>query len=462
MEFRGRRAALVGLGISNLSAARFLLRRGAEVAVFDRLGREELGERYRLLEGEVSFHLGPDYLERLAEGRWDYVLVTPGMPKDLPALREVAGRGAFLTGEMLLFLQLCRGVTVGVTGSSGKTTTVSLLAAILRAAGRDFRLGGNLGRPLLEEVEEIGEGETVVLELSSFQLELSSASPRVGVLLNVHPNHLDVHGDWDRYCQAKKRIFLFQGPEDWAVLNGREDPVRGFGPEVPGRLCFFHREAEVAAGATGEGGELRLVGLSPFGLPEGRLGPREEIPLRGAHNVDNVLAACLSAALLGVRPEESWPAVRNFRPVEHRLEFVAEKGGVSFYNDSISTAPDRTVAALESFEEPLVLIAGGYDKKLPYGEMAKKIVERVRVLVLLGEASARIASEVERIWAEIPGVLDRVVRVKNLEEAVAEAARLARPGEVVLLSPGCASYDLFRDYRERGEAFRRLVLALPA
>lgn len=461
MEFRGKKVAVVGLGVSNLAATRFLLRKGARVSVFDRLKKEDLGDRYRLLEGQVSFRLGPDYLERLGEERWDYLLVTPGMPKDLPVIREAVDRGAVVTGEMPLFLQLCRGRTVGVTGSSGKTTTVSLLEAILRAAGRDFRLGGNLGRPLIEEVEEIGEEEVVVLELSSFQLELSTSSPRIGVLLNVRPNHLDVHGDFDRYCQAKKRIFLFQGEEDWAVLNGKEDPVRGFGAEVPGRLCFFHREAAVECGATGEGGDLRLVGLSPFGFPEGKLGRKEDIPLRGAHNVDNVLAASLSAALLGVGPEESWPAVCAFRPVEHRLEWVAEKGGVSFYDDSISTAPDRTVAALESFEEPLVLIAGGYDKKLPYREMARKIVERVRVLVLLGETSARIAEEVEKVAEEVSGTLEQVVRVGNMEQAVAEAARLARPGEVVLLSPGCASYDLFRDYRERGEVFRRLVLALP-
>ncbi len=298
--------------------------------------------------------------------------------------------------------------------------------------------------------------DLVVLELSSFQLQMLAKSPHVGVLLNIRPNHLDVHASLEEYVEAKKNVIRFQVPGDVAVLNADDPSAAACAGLGGGRAAFFSRRREVAEGAFLR--DHRVV-VRWEGREEAA-GPVDEIPLPGAHNVENVLAAVTIAAACGVPAARAWPVVRRFTGVEHRLEAVRELNGVRYINDSIATAPDRTAAALDSFDAPIVLIAGGYDKKIPYDELGLKIAERVRVLILLGQTAPKIREAVERAAAGAgPGGPD-VLPARDLGEAVHLAASLAMPGEVVLLSPASASYDMFTDYRERGRRFKELVQAL--
>ncbi|MBX6377173.1 MAG: UDP-N-acetylmuramoyl-L-alanine--D-glutamate ligase [Clostridia bacterium] len=458
-RFAGRRCAVVGLGLSNRAVAAFLLGAGARVEVFDLKPAAALTGALAGLDGLAGFYGGEGYLDALAERRFDYVFPTPGMRKDLPALAAQRRAGAVFHSEVGLFLDYCPAPVLGVTGSAGKTTTTRLLGDMLAAAGRRTHVGGNLGRPLLAELEAIAPGDVVVLELSSFQLQLLQRSPRVGVLLNIRPNHLDIHASFAEYRAAKERIWRFQGPADTAVLNADDPLVAAGSGEVPGRLRTFSLQGPVPAGAYLDGTTLYLAepDLSAGAVA---LGDAAEVPLLGRHNIANVLAAAAAAAAAGVPADVLWRAVRAFRPVEHRLEFVREWRGVAFYNDSIATAPDRTLAALASFERPIVLIAGGYDKKIPFDELGEALCRSVRAVVLLGATAEAIEAAVRRAAPRV-GREPVVVRVASLDEAVSAAASLATPGDVVLLSPACASYDLFANFEERGRAFKDLVRALP-
>lgn len=475
-EFAGKRVAVVGLGVSNLAVARFLLEAGAAVTVFDRKPAETLGERYRALAGEpIGWVLGDGYLGELAAraAAFDRVFLTPGMRKDLPELEAARRAGAAFDSEMGLFFRYCRAPVVGITGSAGKTTTTALVGRMLEAAGRRAFVGGNIGRPLLPLVDAIGPDDAAVLEMSSFQLQMLDQSPHVGVFLNLRPNHLDMHASFEEYFEAKKNVFRFQGPADTAVLNAEDPAVAGCAAAAPGRVAWFSRAGEVARGAFLRGGEVivRGLGAAPSGRAAGAdgrgaggdevaAGAAADLALPGAHNVANALAALAAAAAFGADPRRAWAGVRGFRGVEHRLEFVRERDGVRFYNDSIATAPDRTLAALSSFEAPLVLLAGGYDKKIPFDELGERIVERVRVLVLLGRTAPKIRAAVEAAAARRGDRGPEILEATGFREAVALAAGAARPGDVVLLSPACASYDMFNNYEERGRLFKALVRAL--
>ncbi len=480
--------ALVGLGISNLAVARFLLRQGARVTVCDQKPAGELGERYRALAGAaVEWHLGPGYLEAIAPGpgrpAFDYIFLTPGMRKDLPEIHAARAHGARLDSEIGLFFRYCPAPIVGITGSAGKTTTTTLAGFILRETGRRVHVGGNIGQPLLEELDAIGPEDLVVLELSSFQLQMLDRSPHVGVVLNLRPNHLDIHASFEEYAESKRNIIRFQGPGDVAVVNADDPAVAAWGEGAPGRVLRFSRREEVGRGAflrrtqagtaearaPGEpGGRVDpealvvLRGVAPL-LREGEeaaVGRAGEIPLPGAHNVSNVLAALVVGAACGAPLDRAWEAVRAFRGVEHRLELVHEVGGVRYYNDSIATAPDRTEAALDSFTDPIILIAGGYDKKIPFDGLAEKVVERVKALVLMGTTAPKIARAVAEAAARRGVAPPPVDRARDLAEAVAMAAARAVPGDVVLLSPACASYDMFTNYEERGRRFKEIVSRL--
>ena len=477
----GRPVAVVGLGRSNRALVRYLLARGARIVGCDRKELEELGpEVAALARAGVELHLGQDYLRVLAERPFDTVFLTPGMKKDLPEIRAARAAGARIRGEIDLFLERCRAMVIGVTGSAGKTTTTSLIGEGLRRAaaaggelaGRPVYVGGNIGRPLIEEVEAIPPEARVVLELSSFQLELVHRAPRIAVVLNLRPNHLDVHGSMEAYAAAKARIVELQGPDDWAVLNGDDPFTAGLAERAPGRVAVFARDGEVARAlaervAARRGGPVRaayLVGeeLAVWdGRAERRVLDGRAMRLRGRHNRLNALAAILAGWLAGAEPASMAAAAAAFPGVEHRLEFVREVDGVRYYNDSIATAPDRTLAALDAFAEPVVLIAGGYDKGIPFDPLGPALCRRARGLVLIGQTAGAI-ERVVREAAAREGRGPEVRRAGTLAEAVAEARRLARPGDVVLLSPACASYDMFRDYAERGRLFKELVRALPA
>lgn len=460
--YRGKRVAVLGLGLSNLAVVHFLLGRGADVTVYDQRGPAGLGERYTALAGApVRWRLGPAYLADLAgDGPFDQLFLTPGIRKDLPEIAAARRAGAEIDSEMGLFFRFCRAPIVGVTGSAGKTTTTTLTGRILARSGRPVFVGGNIGEPLLPRLDEIGPDALVVVELSSFQLQVMSRSPRVAVFLNIRPNHLDMHSSFEEYMDAKKNILRFQPSDGAAILNADDPSVAGLAAETPAPAYHFSRERILERGAFVRDGQAVLRGfpaLAGVAGGESAAGPLAEIPLLGAHNVSNVLAALAAGAACGIPPGPAWEAVRAFRGVEHRLEFVREKGGARFYNDSIATAPDRAEAALDSFDSPIVLIAGGYDKKIPFNGLGEKLVDRVRLLVLLGQTAPKIRRAVEEAAAR-RGVAGPDIReASDFPAAVRLAAGGARPGEVVLLAPACASYDMFNNYEERGRLFKSLV-----
>jgi UDP-N-acetylmuramoylalanine--D-glutamate ligase len=455
-ELKGARVVILGLGRQGTALARWLVRQGAEVTVSDRQPAERLGRFLQVLEGlPVRYVLG-DHPLSLLEG-CDLLCLSGGVPLDIPIVQEAVRRGIPLANDAQLFLERCRGWTAGITGTSGKTTTTALVGAMCQAAGFRTWVGGNIGNPLIEFVEEIGPEDRVILELSSFQLEIMTVSPRVAAVLNIAPNHLDRHKTMEAYIAAKQRILDFQDVEDVAVL-GYDDPnARSLAAAVRGRLRFFSREREVARGAFLREGTLFLR-LGSEAWPICRV---EEVRLRGRHNLWNVLAAAAVAGSLGADIGAIREAVLTFSGVPHRLERVREVRGVLYVNDSIATTPERVRVALEAFEEPIVLLAGGRDKGLPWEETAEVIARRARVLIAFGELGDRIVEAARAPRARVDGVvLEHLERVATLEEAVARAAGLARPGEVVLLSPGGTSFDAYRDFEERGMHFRQLVEAL--
>lgn len=448
---------MVGLGLSNLALVRFLLKRGARVTVLDRKPAAELADRLAELPPQVRTVLGPGYLDALEEP-FDAVFLTPGMPKHLPQVEEARRRGAQISGEVPLFLQLCPARVVGVTGSAGKTTTSTLVARMLEASGFRVYLGGNVGVPLIEQVGDIPADARVVLELSSFQLELAERSPHVGVLLNLLPDHMDVHSSWEEYVAAKRRVFLYQTGEDFAVLNAEDDLVIQGARDVAGRPVFFGESGPFPAGAWVEGvGAGRQLVLRLPGEEVAPVCPVSSLRLVGRHNLLNALAATAAAGLVGARPQAMGQVLGSFTGVPHRLERVAEVEGVLYVNDSIATTPDRALAALAAIPGPLILIAGGYDKKLDFGRFARGLLGRVRHLILLGDTAPRIRAAVEGAAAEagLPGPVVHVVA--DMARAVERAHAVARPGDTVLLSPACASFGLFRDYRERGTVFKEMV-----
>lgn len=453
LDFRGRKVTVVGLGREGLALVRFLVARGAEVTVSDAQDAEALAPRLREIAGlPVRLALGGNRAEDLVGA--DLVAVSPGVPLTLPALAAARAAGVPLTNLTDIFLQLCRAPVIGVTGSNGKTTTTTLIGEMLRAAGRAVWVGGNIGRPLLEEVEEIAPSETVVLEMSSFQLDLVRRSPHIAVVTNISPNHLDMHLTFEAYVEAKSHILAHQSAQDIAVLGRESAPAWGLAERTPGRVLAFSRLRELE----GEGAFVRAGQIVVRW--EGRevpIMPVTDIPLPGQHNVENVLAACAVATVCGVAPEAQARAVRAFRGVEHRLEPVRTLDGVTYINDSIATSPERALMGLRSFERPIVLLAGGRDKHLPLEEWAAEARARCRAVVLFGEAAGSFGRALE----EAPGGGTLTLRkAPRLAQAVAAARELAQPGDIVLFSPGGTSFDEFRDYEERGRRFKELVAAL--
>ncbi len=451
-RFRGRAVTVMGLGRfgGGVGAARYLARFGARVTVTDLKGPESLGPSVAALEGlPVALHLG-GHREADFTGA-DAVVVSPAVPKSSPYLALAREAGAEITSEMNLFLEACPAPVVGVTGSSGKSTTTALLGAML-ARARPTRVGGNIGVSLLEDLPAIGPEEVVVLELSSFQLEdlaRLGRSPRVAVVTNISPNHLDRHGTMEAYIDAKKNILRFQGRDDVAVLAADDPVVRTWAAEAPGRVLFFSLDGPVTEGAWAEGGEVvfRLEGR------EERADLGSVLRLRGRHNLANALAAAVAARVMGAGLDDVLAAAASFEPLPHRLEPVAEVDGVLYVNDSKATTPRAAVVAMEAFEAPVVLIAGGYDKHLDPSPMVEAARRRARAVVLLGTTAPALA---EALGPDGP----TVVRVEDLPEAVRQAARLAQRGDVVLLAPGHASWDMFENYEQRGEVFRREVQRL--
>ncbi|MCG0239519.1 MAG: UDP-N-acetylmuramoyl-L-alanine--D-glutamate ligase [Firmicutes bacterium] len=459
MNFQGQRVAVVGLGKSNLPLIRWLRRKGAEVVACDRLEADQLGDRIAELRelGVREFHLGAGYLDRLPE--FGIICLTPGIPKHLPPIQAARARGAWITGEIPLVLALCRALVVGVTGSAGKTTTTTLVGEILKASGRQVYVGGNIGTPLIEQVESLPPDAVVVLELSSFQLQLATHSPRVAVLTNISPNHLDVHASMEEYVEAKKNIYRYQGPEGRVVINADHPGTVPLIPEVADRAVRFSLRGD-------PGGRMAAF-LEDGNLVwrvEGHRQPvlrREELPLLGDHNVANALAALAAAFLAGGTFHAARQVLTRFQGVEHRLEPVRVLDGVRYINDSKATAPAETLAALAAIRDPIVLIAGGSDKGIPFDDLAAALVgSHVHTLILTGATAGKIRRAVEAAAAARGVAPPRLVEVPDMAAAVQAARAAARPGDVVLLSPACASFDRYRSFEERGRHFKELVMAL--
>lgn len=457
MDTAGKRVLILGLAREGSSLARFLSARGAHVTVTDSAPEERLQTHLReMQDAPVRAVLGDHHPELVAG--CDAFFVSPGVPEDNPVYEAARAAAIPIQSMTTLFFELCPGRIIGVTGSSGKTTTTGLIGQILRTARRKSVLGGNIGRPMLDLLPEIEPDTIVVLELSSFQLSILRASPHIAVVTNISPNHLDRHGTMAAYVDAKLNIVRYQCCDDFSVLNAEDPSACTFARATPATIEWFGTGAGI--GAEARDGTVGLVGQDGYES----IMSIADIPLLGRHNIQNVLAACAATALAGVQAEAMAAGIRAFRPAPHRLETVGERGGVRFIDDSIATSPARASVALEAIDAPVILIAGGRDKCLPWDEFGDLVVDRVQSLFLVGEAADTIERVVRQTLARRSGRLtdDAVHRCTSLEAAVAEAVTVADPGSVVLLSPACASYDAFTDFEERGRAFARAVRALDA
>ena len=444
-NLRGRRVVVLGLGVSNRPLVRLLLRFGCDVTGCDRTPREKLEEEVLELEqAGCTLRVGDGYLENLTA---DVVFRTPGMHPGNPALEQLRKSGAEVTSEMEVFFEVCPCTILAVTGSDGKTTTTTLISEMLKAAGKTVWLGGNIGTPLLPLVPQMRETDFALVELSSFQLMDMRRSPHVAVVTNLAPNHLDVHKDMREYVEAKKNIFRFQKSDDILVVNADNDITAGF--TGAGETRTFSRLGKAAAVTMEDGTILRR------GEP---VLAKSDILLPGEHNVENYMTAI--AAVEGLVSDDVIRQVaKTFGGVEHRIELVRVKDGVRFYNDSIASSPSRTIAGLRSFPEPVILIAGGYDKHIPYDVLGPEICKHVKKLFLGGATGPKIRAAVEaaeEYRPEHPEITD----CADFTAAVLAAAAAAEPGDVVLMSPASAAFDQFKNFMVRGAYYKKLVKEL--
>ncbi len=445
-SLRGKNIVVMGLGVSNRPLVRLLLQYGCCVVGCDKTPYDKLDEEVLLLEkAGCKLQVGDTYLENLTG---DVVFRTPGMHPDNPALNALRETGAEITSEMEVFFELCPCTVLAVTGSDGKTTTTTLIAEMLHTAGKTVWLGGNIGTPLLPLADQMQPADFAVVELSSFQLMDMRRSAHVAVVTNLAPNHLDVHKDMDEYVEAKKNVFRFQGAEDTLVLNLDNAITAVF--QGNGKTCFFSRQ-----NATQEGVSLHGNMICRDGVP---VLDTREILIPGVHNIENYMAAI--AAVEGFVDDETIRKVaREFGGVEHRIELVRIKDGVRFYNDSIASSPSRTIAGLRSFDEKVLLIAGGYDKHIPYDVLGPEICKSVKRLYLNGDTADQIRRAVGNAPNYTPGNPE-IIDCGDFTAAVKAAAADAMPGDVVLMSPASAAFDQFKNFMVRGEYFKKLIKEL--
>ena len=441
----GKKVAVCGIGRNNTPVVLQLLAHGALVTACDKRPREQLGETAELLErAGATLQLGDDYLDTLDA---DLILRTPGMKPYLPPFEAARAVGKTVTSEMEVFFDLCPAPIYAVTGSDGKTTTTTVIAGLLEAAGKTVHLGGNIGRPLLPIIEEIDDTHTAVTELSSFQLTMMAQSPKVAVVTNIAPNHLDWHTDMQEYIDAKKNLIAHQQPTDRAVLNADNEITASFAADCAGEVWMFSRRHPVERG-TYLGQDGMLYGTD--GVETIAIMSASEIRIPGVHNIENYLAAF--AAVWGVVPVSVMADyARTFSGVAHRCELVRERNGVKWYNDSIGSSPSRTVAGLKAFDQKVILIAGGYDKHIPYDPLGSIADKTVSAAILLG-ATANAIETVIRVSSDLP-----IFRVADMEEAVKTADKIAKNGDIVFMSPASASFDMYTNFEERGNHFKQLV-----
>lgn len=448
-SIQGKTVTFCGIGRSHMPLIRLFQEKGALVSARDKRSLEELGDNGKALqERGVQLILGENYLEDLRE---DIIFRTPGMKYHLPQLEAARKRGAAVTSEMEVFFQLCPCKIYAVTGSDGKTTTTSIIAELLKAQGKTVHLGGNIGKPLLPEIESIQPEDCAVVELSSFQLISMRESPDVAVVTNLSPNHLDVHKDMQEYIDAKKNILLHQGAFSRTVLNAGNEITASFAPQVRGDCWMFRRGAPVERGVWCDGETIYVQGQP--------LLPISQIRIPGWHNVENYMAA-IAAVWGDVEPQTIRRVAETFAGVEHRAEFVRELRGVKYYNDSIATSPTRVISGMLSlFPQKILLIAGGYDKHIPFEPLGPAVCDKVKTLILLGDTAQKIQDAVQAAPQYQEGCPE-ILRVDNMEQAVAAAAAHAQPGDIVSLSPACAAFDLYPNFEVRGRHYKDIVNGL--
>ncbi|BDR68383.1 UDP-N-acetylmuramoylalanine--D-glutamate ligase [Clostridium tetani] len=441
-----KKVAIIGLGISNMPLVEFLSNLGARVTGFDKKNENELENNINELRAKgVNFELGENYLDKLSN--FDVVFRTPSMRTDHPILIKAKSEGAYITSEMEEFIKYCPAKLFCITGSDGKTTTTTLIYNILKTEGYIVWVGGNIGNPLFTKIEEIKKDDKVVLELSSFQLMSIKEPIEVALVTNVSPNHLDIHKDMEEYIEAKKNIFKYQRENDLLVINEDNKITKSMEEECRGRLLKFSMKEKLKEGSFYYNEDLYIN--------EKKVCNVSEVKLKGMHNVENLLAAfsCVSedSSIDSMRE-----VAKNFNGVEHRLEFVKEIQEVKYFNDSIASSPTRTLAALQSFDRPVILIAGGYDKKISFEVLAKEGISHIKHLILLGDTKYKIEEAFKKVMRDSSEDLPISI-CNSIEEAINIAKENGESGDVVTLSPACASFDMFKNFEERGNKFKSII-----
>lgn len=453
-EMKTKKVVFIGAGVSHKELIGLFRQKGIDVTLCDKRDANALGDTYAELEKlGVKFCLGEGYFDGILKG--DVIFRTPGMYYYSPVLVKARELQKIVTSEMEVFFDLCPCKIYAVTGSDGKTTTTTLISELLKAEGKKVWLGGNIGKALLPRIEEINQNDAAVVELSSFQLISMRRSPDVAVITNVAPNHLDVHKDMNEYIDAKKNLILHQNAFSKTVLNADNEITRNMQNLVRGSLNWFSRKIIPQNGAfLAEDGFVNLVKNGEVT----RIMHKDQIRLPGIHNVENYLAA-ISATAGEVSLKTVVKIAETFGGVEHRIEFVRMLDGVKYYNDSIATSPTRTIAGLNSFDQKLIVLAGGYDKKIPFEPLAPVLIKRVKVLILMGVTAPKIKAAVTSCEGYDPSELE-IIEVSSMEAAVETAHRIAKAGDVVTLSPACASFDMYPNFETRGIHYKKLVNAL--
>ena len=443
---KNKNVAVVGIGVSNVPLIRFLVSLGAKVSAFDKKNREALGEiGYEFEELGVQLMLGEGYLERLTG--FEVIFKTPSMRIDCDALVKAKEEGAYITSEMEEFIRYCKGTIFAVTGSDGKTTSTTLIYNMLKEEGYKTYVGGNIGTPLFANIEEIKEEDKVVLELSSFQLMTIKLPMDVVVVTNITPNHLDMHKGMDEYIESKKNIFKYQDNNGLLILNMDNDITASFVGEEKGRLNKFSTKQIIDYGAYYKDGSLYVYNK--------KVCEKDEIVIKGMHNVENYLGA-FCAVYDYVSVDTMRKVATTFKGVEHRCELVREIDGVKYYNDSIASSPTRTLAGLNAFDHPVILIAGGYDKNIPFEPLAEEGYEKIKSLILLGKTKEKIKEVFDNVIKE-KNLLLPIYVVNTMEDAVLKAREISKEGDIVTLSPACASFDMYPNFEVRGRAFKDII-----
>ena len=450
-QYQDKRVLVLGVGVSNRPLVRLLLRHGLDVTCCDKTPREKLDPEILELEAlGAKLHLGEGYLDGVTG---DVVFRTPGLHPDTPQIKALRERGAVISSEMEAFFAVCPAPIIAVTGSDGKTTTTTLISELLKKQGYRVWVGGNIGTPLLDKADEIRPEDKVVLELSSFQLMYFPYSSHIAVITNLSPNHLDIHRDMEEYVTAKENLYLHQKPGDLLILNRDNAITHSFAAKARGQVLEFSRLTEPERGVFLKDGVLWRKGERIEKIMD-----QSEILLPGIHNAENYMAAILAVGDL-VSDETIRAVARSFGGVEHRIELVREKDGVRYYNDSIASSPSRTIAGLRSFSQKLILIAGGYDKHVPFEPLGPEIVDHVKTLILCGATAPKIEAAVRNAPNYSPGNPE-ILHEEDFYEAIRLAARVARPGDVVILSPAGPAFDKFKNFMVRGREFKKTVMAL--